>query len=139
MKRFALVALLTVTPPATAQVASPTSPNWPTFSAERAGSARYKKCLGEMPTTVRETNCLADEYASQKAKMAAEYRARLGGGSAAERAQQVAAQRAWAVFRDANCKVRALNPGSGAGTFYWGCMVRETITRRAELLNNWDY
>ena len=139
VKRFALVALLTVTPPVTAQVTGPTVPDWPIFSAERAGSIRYKQCLGDMPSTVQETHCLADEYAVQKAKLAFAYRAKLSGGSLAERAQRVAAQQAWAQFRDANCKVRALNSGSGAETFYWGCMVRETITRRAELVNNWDY
>lgn len=113
--------------------------NWPAYSAEKAGSPELHRCLGANPSSVEEGECLSKDYARENRRMEAAFAESMKGSSAAEKVQRTKAQQAWKTFRRENCAVRGLNPGSGMAIFYFGCLVRETITRRTELTDNWDY
>ena len=114
---------------------------WPAYSAEKSGSPAYQRCKAASHDEASETNCLAEEYKRQDRAMENAYVASLTGTEhlLAERAARIKAQRSWITFRRDNCGVRMKNRGSGAGNFYWSCMVRETIQRRHELSENWDH
>ena len=112
---------------------------WPAYSAEKAGSSELQRCLGDEPSGVQEGACLTKEFAREDRRMNESYIESLKGASVAEKLQRKKAQQAWLVFRRENCQVRRMNSGSGAGVFYIGCLVRETIQRRSELTENWDY
>ncbi|WP_295635920.1 lysozyme inhibitor LprI family protein [Novosphingobium sp.] len=88
---------------------------------------------------VDEGNCFNAELTRQDAFLSLDFKESALHATVAQRGQLMAAQRAWSAFRLANCRVRLLNGGSGSEIFYLGCMVRETITRRAELATAWDY
>jgi uncharacterized protein YecT (DUF1311 family) len=120
-------------------VAQEAWPDFSAYSAEKAGSPELKRCLGIDPSNVQEGNCLAQEYKRQNRRMEEAFTESLKGASQAEKSQREKAQQAWLAFRSANCKVRSMNPGSGMAVFYYGCLVRETISRRTELTDNWDY
>jgi uncharacterized protein YecT (DUF1311 family) len=109
------------------------------YSAENAGSPQFRQCKSVGTSMVDLGNCLQAEQRRQERLLQLALNENLEGTTAAQRAQILKAQRAWVAFREANCRVRALNGGSGSGIFYSGCMVRETITRRAELSTVWDY
>lgn len=112
---------------------------WPPFSAERMGSNQYRQCLRIDPSEVQETNCLAQEYARRDRQLTNLFANYLKASDARERPQIMKAHAAWTRFRAENCRVRQLNPGSGMGSFYYGCLVRETNIRIAELTQRWDY
>lgn len=112
---------------------------WPAYSAESAGSPELRRCLGTNPPNVQISRCLSEDYARENRRMEEAFAESLKQSSSAEKAQRIKAQQAWLTFRRENCRVRSMNPGSGAGIFYYGCLVRETITRWTELTDNWDY
>ena len=115
------------------------SDSWPAFSAERAGSAQYRACMARGSTSINEANCLSEELQRQQTELSIAFANNVEGVTPAVRAQHIKAQNAWEAYRDANCAVRSMNGGSGSGIFLVSCLIRETITRRTELTDNWDY
>lgn len=109
------------------------------FSAARAGTPQFRQCMAVHSSNVDEGNCLKAELARQETFLKLDLAESLKGMTPAQTSQQLKAQQAWRTFRSENCRVRALNGGSGAGIFYLDCMTRETITRRNELSTAWDY
>lgn len=113
--------------------------DYPVYSAERAGSPQFRVCMARKDSNLDESFCLTDELQRQRTELKIAFDAKLRSASPAQRAQMIKAQGAWEAFVASNCAVRALSGGSGAGIFKVGCLVRETITRRTELTDNWDY
>ena len=111
----------------------------PPFSADRMGSTQLQLCLSRAPSEVKKTDCLAQEAVRRDRQLTQLFAEYVRDASLKERQQMMLAQSAWTRFRKENCAVRRLNPGSGMGSFYYGCLVRETNTRIAELHNGWDY
>jgi uncharacterized protein YecT (DUF1311 family) len=109
------------------------------YSAENSGTPQYKQCVSFASSKVEKQNCLGAELVRQEAFLKLALNENLEGMPSNQKAQILAAQKAWVVYRDKNCRVRILNNGSGAGIFYLGCLIRETITRRIELSTAWDY
>lgn len=120
-------------------VSSANAENWPPFSADRLGSLQYRQCLKIDPSNVQQTNCLAKEYSRRNKQLMTLFQSEIVETEPRERAQLIKAQNAWSQFRTENCRVRRLNPGSGMGIFFYGCLVRETNTRIAEITQKWDY
>jgi len=113
--------------------------DYPIFSAERAGSPQYRACMSRKESNVNESFCLTEELQRQRTELKIAFAARLRDTSSATRAQMIKAQAAWETYVATNCAVRVLTGGSGAGIFKVSCLVRETITRRTEITDNWDY
>jgi uncharacterized protein YecT (DUF1311 family) len=118
--------------PAAAQEYSP-------YSAERSGSPQYRQCMTLHQNNIDEVNCLSAEYVRQNALVNLALAERNANASKTVSLQIAAAQKAWINFRSANCRVRNMTQGSGAGLFHYSCLVRETITRKMELSEVWDY
>lgn len=112
---------------------------YPIFSAERAGSPQYRACMSRKESNVGESFCLTEELQRQRTELKIVLAARLRDVSPATRAQMMKAEAAWETYIASNCAVRVLSGGSGAGIFKVSCLVRETITRRTEITDNWDY
>lgn len=107
------------------------------FSAERAGSPRYRQCIASYsyPSNVDRGNCLAAEAERQDALLRLAFNELVSSAPISDRAQLRRAQQAWETFRTENCEVRTLGGGSRAGLFYLSCLIRETIARRREIEN----
>jgi uncharacterized protein YecT (DUF1311 family) len=88
---------------------------------------------------VEEALCLEEEYHRQTALLEMTLNELLSSATSEQQSQIRVAQKAWTTFRDENCKVRMLNGGSGSVIFHFSCLARETITRRAEISELWDY
>jgi uncharacterized protein YecT (DUF1311 family) len=113
--------------------------DFPAFSAERAGTPQVRNCLANAQTSIDEASCLDEEYNRQNTLLDLAFNEMISSASSAQKSQILRAQNAWKTFRDENCKVRMLNGGSGATQFHFSCLIRETITRRAEISELWDY
>ena len=109
------------------------------FSAERAGTPQFLQCQSVHATEVDLGRCFAAELDRQNALLKLALNEQLEASAPATRSQIAIAQRTWEAFRSATCRVRSMNGGSGSGIFFLSCMVRETIGRRADLSNAWDY
>lgn len=115
------------------------SDEWPAFSAERAGSPQYRACMAKKQANIDEAYCLSQELARQQTELRIAFEDKVRDVSPVYRAAMIKAQEAWKIYVAKNCAVRVLSGGSGAGIFKVSCLVRETITRRTELTDNWDY
>jgi uncharacterized protein YecT (DUF1311 family) len=121
---------------------SPTTANneeFPLHSVERSGTPQFKNCKANAQGMGDEALCLEEEYHRQIALLDLAFNELLTSVTTEQQSQIRLAQKAWTTFRDENCKVRMLNGGSGSPIFYFGCLARETITRRAEISELWDY
>jgi len=123
-----------------AAIASPSfAQDYSPFSAERSGSTQYHHCISVSDSQVETGQCEQAEFERQDAFLAIDFKGSLSGDVPDMKAQKLKAHQAWRIFRQENCKVRLLNGGSGSGSFYYGCLIRETIARRQEIINVWDY
>lgn len=113
--------------------------DFPLHSAERSGTPQFKNCVANSEETAEEARCLQEEYNRQSALLELAFDELLVSSNAEQKIQILRAQNAWLTFREENCKVRMLNGGSGSPVFHYGCLARETITRRAEISELWDY
>lgn len=109
------------------------------FSAEKIGSADYRRCVSDDQSSAEESFCLRDEFKLQDARLNAILDRMLRQSEPSQRALIIKAQAVWKQFRTANCAIRRSVAGSGAAIFYEGCLVRETNQLIAELLGRWDY
>lgn len=105
-------------------------------STEDEYTGRFGKCMDASGgVTVEILNCLADEFATQDARLNGAYSdARR---DLSEERQQVLlnAQRHWIAYRDANCDFYATIGGTLAQIASNDCLLRETAERAAELEN----
>jgi uncharacterized protein YecT (DUF1311 family) len=95
--------------------------------------------MARKESNVDESFCLTEELQRQRTELKIAFAARLRDMTPAMRAQMIKAEAAWETYVASNCAVRVLTGGSGAGIFKVSCLVRETITRRTEITDNWDY
>ncbi len=105
-------------------------------STEDEYTGRFGKCMDASGgVTVEILNCIADEFATQDARLNGAYSdARR---DLSEERQQVLlnAQRHWITYRDANCDFYATIGGTLAQIASNDCLLRETAERAAELEN----
>lgn len=105
-------------------------------STEDEYTGRFGKCMDASGgVTVEILNCIADEFATQDARLNGAYSdARR---DLSEERQQVLlnAQRHWITYRDANCDFYATIGGTLAQIASNDCLLRETAMRAAELEN----
>lgn len=99
-------------------------------------TGRFDKCMeASGGVTVEMLNCIADELATQDARLNGAYSdARR---DLSEERQQVLlnSQRQWIAYRDANCEFYATIGGTLAQVASNDCLLRETTERAAELEN----
>ena len=113
--------------------------DYPVYSAERAGTPQFKNCIATAQANTEVGKCLQDELKRQNDLLELTLAEFISSATADHKKQIEAAQLAWKSFREENCKVRLHSGGSGSGLFYQSCLVRETITRRTEIAEVWDY
>jgi uncharacterized protein YecT (DUF1311 family) len=113
--------------------------DFPPFSAERAGTPQSRNCIANAQTSIDEATCLDEEYKRQNSLLDLTFNEMIASANSVQKPQILRAQNAWRTFRDENCKVRMLNGGSGSTQFHYSCLIRETITRRVEISELWDY
>lgn len=109
------------------------------FSAERSGTPQFQRCKATANIMVEIKECHSAELQRQEALLRVAFDQAVTDTEATYQAQFRAAQAAWTDYRAQNCALRLNGGGSGADLFYLSCMVRETITRRREIEELWDY
>jgi uncharacterized protein YecT (DUF1311 family) len=118
---------------------TPSPVNYPPFSADKIGTNEYNRCVETDSSNANVGRCLSTEYDRKNSRLNATFARKLKSADLNQRRLMVKAQAVWKQFRAANCLVRSETAGSGAAIFYYGCLVRETNQRIAELQGNWDY
>ena len=90
---------------------------------------------GQMPQGARFVRCLKQKAISERNALVGVYRSTLSSLPSAEQAVPLRkAQRAWLDYRDANCAfVKTVAPQEQAEAFFYDCLLKTTIDRRAEL------
>jgi uncharacterized protein YecT (DUF1311 family) len=104
-------------------------------AAEDLYTGKYSTCMeASGGVTVAMLDCIAEEVATQDARLNAAYKT-LGAGLPPSRKKQlVAVQRLWIQYRDANCKFYAdPDGGTAAAVASNECVLRETAARASEL------
>lgn len=105
-------------------------------STEDEYTGRFGKCMDASGGVTAEIlSCIADEFATQDARLNGAYSDARRDFS--EERQQVLlnAQRHWIAYRDANCGFYSTIGGTLAQIASNDCLLRETAERAAELEN----
>jgi uncharacterized protein YecT (DUF1311 family) len=94
---------------------------------KKCAEARYRKAVIELETTYAQALERASKADAQRADQGI-----AGGKNSA--ASIAASQRAWEIYRDAECKgVVDSGEGSGRMVWVWGCLAEKTNARIIEL------
>ena len=110
------------------------------YTAERAGTRQFQSCAAAAGTSISATiACYRAELQRQETLLATAFNAERAEFEPAQRAQFQAAQTAWVNYRRQNCMVLRHGGSDAAELMYSSCMVRETITRRRQIVEQWDY
>lgn len=110
------------------------------YDIEEDYTGRYDQYMNaSCGVTVNMINCIADEMATQDARLNGAYSKARSEFSEQRRDALLNAQRRWIEYRDANCGFYATAGGTIAQVISNECYLRETIHRAVELENmaNW--
>jgi uncharacterized protein YecT (DUF1311 family) len=123
------LALLAVTP-ALADPAAPTDP------VQARYTPAFDKCLAapDGQSTMGMIECTQKEDDLQDARLNAAYKKAMTGLNARQKAKLLAAQRAWIVFRDAECaSYQDEDWGTVSRVLAAGCVLHMTVQRTMDL------
>lgn len=99
-------------------------------------TGRFGECMeASGGVTVEMLNCIADEIATQDARLNGAYSDARQDLSEERKQVLLNAQRHWIAYRDANCEYYATIGGTLAQVASNDCFLRETAERAAELEN----
>lgn len=133
---LALLAVLVVKTPLPERAAPAMPAPEPRYTPLPVGphvTQAYQHCIETARAEVDRGYCLGDELDRQNAALKAAFDKRAGELSE-YREDMIKAQKAWEVYRDADCAAKQVRSGtSSAATSWLTCMVRLTADRAAEM------
>jgi uncharacterized protein YecT (DUF1311 family) len=99
-------------------------------------SAGFTGCLNNAGSTMAQVACIADELKAHDRQLNSLYQSRMRSLTAPQRAKLQAAQRAWLVYRDADCRsYEDADWGTLSRVNANSCVLERTIERVIQLEN----